>query len=338
MKHVKMIAVALLGFVVVACGAPQSPAPQSDGAAPGQSPGAAAQAPAKKIKVAFSQCNSAEPYRTAQNNIMKRDIAKYLNCELVIQDAQQDNAKQIAQIENMILQKVDVLIVAPNEAAPLTDVVKRAHDAGIKVVCLERNLMQPVYDVFVGANNVKIGEMAGQRVADYVKSKGIEAPVVVEMKGLLGTKPQEERHDGARRFIDAIPGVKVIEDVADWLQGNALKRMETILQANPKIDVVYAHNDPMAVGCYLAAKNAGREKEMIFVGVDGLGGPDGGVQRVLDGMLDSTFYYPTCAAEGLEIAIKLGRGESVPQQEIILEPAIITKENAQEWYGKVTVQ
>jgi len=287
--------------------------------------------------IAFSQCNSAEPYRTAQNNIMKREIKKYPGCQLVIQDAQQDNARQIAQIENFITQKVDVLIVAPNEAAPITAPVKRAKDAGIKVVCLERNLVEPVYDVFVGADNVKIGEMAGQFVADYVKQKGIEKPVVVEMKGLLGTKPQEERHDGARKFIDPIPNVVVIEEVANWIQNEALKRMETVLQANPKIDVVYAHNDPMALGCYWAAKNANRDKDMIFVGVDGLGGPDGGVKHVMDGRLACTFYYPTCAAQGLEYAVQLAHGETVPKEKI-LEPALISPENAAEWYEKVTVE
>jgi ribose transport system substrate-binding protein len=287
--------------------------------------------------IAFSQCNSAEPYRTAQNAIMRKEIAKYPDCALIIQDAQQDNARQIAQIENFILQGVDALIVAPNEAAPLTGVVKKARDSGIKVVCLERNLLEPVYDTFVGADNVKIGELAGQFIADYVKEKGIENPVVVELKGLLGTKPQEERHNGARKHIDAIPGVRVIEDVGNWLQEEGQKRMETILQANPRIDVVYAHNDPMAVGAYWAAENAGREDAMIFVGVDGLGGPNGGVQRVVEGMLACTFYYPTCAAEGLEQAVKLVRGEAV-ENEIILEPAQIDASNAAEWYARVTVE
>ena len=291
----------------------------------------------EKFIIAFSQCNSAEPYRTAQNNIMRREIANYPDCELIIQDAQQDNAKQIAQIENFISRGIDVLIVAPNEAAPLTDAVKRAKEAGIKVICLERDLLEPVYDSFVGADNVKIGELAGQFVANYLKEKAIENPVVVEMKGLLGTKPQQERHDGARKFIDQVPGVTVIEDVASWIQSEAQKRMETILQANPRIDVVYAHNDPMALGCYWAAEAAGREKEMIFVGIDGLGGDDGGIKRVLDGIFACTFYYPTCASKGLEYAVKLARGETVPA-ETILEPALIDQSNAAEWYERVTVE
>ena len=335
MHRIAILCVAFLA-ALTACGPANPPAP--DSAAPPQTAVTAPESAAttKKFVIAFSQCNSAEPYRAAQNAIMKKEIEKYPDCELVIQDAQQDNAKQIAQIENFITQGVNVLIVAPNEAAPITPAVKKAKEAGIKVVCLERNLLEPVYDLFVGADNVKIGELAGQFVAEQLHAK--EAPVVVELKGLLGTKPQEERHEGARKFINPVPNVKVVEDVANWIQNEALKRMETILQANPKIDIVYAHNDPMAVGAYLAAKNAGRETEMLFVGVDALGGSDGGIQRVLDGMLACTFYYPTCAAEGLEYAVKLARGETVPTEPVILSSERITKENAQEWYQKVTVQ
>ncbi|HRI87822.1 MAG TPA: substrate-binding domain-containing protein [Candidatus Hydrogenedentes bacterium] len=292
----------------------------------------------KPFRIAFSQCNSAEPYRTVQNNIFKREVAKLgAEFELVIHDAQQDNARQVNQIENIIQQGVDLLIVAPNEAAPLTPVVKKARDAGIKVICLERDLLEPVYDIFVGADNVKIGEMAGEFIQQYLQSKAIANPVVVEIKGLEGSKPQEERHNGARKFIDTVPNVKVIEEVGSWLQDEGRKRMETVLQANPKIDVVYGHNDPMAVGAYIAAQDAGREQEMIFVGVDGLGGGDGGIKKVMDGVLACTFIYPPCASEALEYAVKLLRGEAVPTR-VILEPTKVTPESASDLYAKATVE
>jgi len=322
---------AIFGLCVLGCG----PKGGTD-SGPSADNGGATQG--KTYRIAFSQCNSAEPYRTVQNNIFKRDIQQYGdNYKLVIQDALQDNSKQISQIENIILQGVDLLIVAPNEAAPITPVVKKAHDSGIKVICLERNLVEPVYDMFVGADNVAIGEMAGEFVKNYLEENSIESPIVVEMKGLLGTKPQDERHQGARKHIDTVAGVTVIEEVANWLQDEAKKRMETLLQANPKIDVVYAHNDPMAVGCYLAARDAGREKEMIFVGVDGLGGPAGGVKKVMDGVLACTFIYPPCASEALEYGIKLLNGEDLPK-EVILEPTKVTPENAAEIYERVTVE
>lgn len=284
-----------------------------------------------KYVIAFSQCNSAEPYRRTQDEIMAREIEKYEDCTLLKADAQQSNSRQIEQIRSFTLQGVDALIVAPNEAAPITPAVEEAHKAGIKVVCLERNLEEPVYDVFVGADNVAIGELAGQFIAE--KLEGVENPVIVEMKGLQGTKPQVERHEGARKHIDQLPGVTVIEEVADWLQSRAKAKMTDLLQANPRIDAVYAHNDPMAVGCYLAANDADRADEMIFVGADGLGGEEGGVKHVMEGRLDCTFYYPTCAAEGLEAAVKLVRGEEV-EKEIILQPAQITLANAEEWYDR----
>lgn len=312
--------------------------PPSEGVPAGSAGGQASTGGAqKKFVIGFSQCNSAEPYRTTQNDIFKSKIKQYGGqYELVIHDAQQDNSKQRAQIEALITQKVDLLIVAPNEATPLTPVVKKAHDAGIKVICLERDLAEPVYDVFVGADNVVIGEMAGQYVKEYCEGKAMQNPVVIEMKGYLGTKPQEERHNGARKSIDTIAGVKVIEEVANWLQDEAKKRMQTILQANPKIDVVYAHNDPMAIGCYLAAQEAGREKEMIFVGVDGLGGEAGGIKKVMDGVLACTFIYPPCAAEALDVAIKMLNGEQV-EPRLILQPTKVTPENAKELYEKATV-
>lgn len=330
-----LFAVALLALS--GCGPEQNAKPEAM-AQPASGTSEAA-APAKKVfKIAFSQCNSAEPYRTVQNNIFKQNAKKYEGeIELSIHDAQQDNARQVNQIENIIQQGVDLLIVAPNEAAPLTPVVKKAHEAGIKVICLERDLVEPVYDVFVGADNVKIGEMAGQFVKEYLEAKKVEAPVVVEIKGLIGTKPQEERHSGARKFIDTVPNVKVIEEVGNWLQDEGRKRMETLLQANPKIYVVYGHNDPMAIGAYIAARDAGREKEMIFVGVDGLGGADGGIKKVMDGVLACTFVYPPCAAEALEIAVKMLHGESV-EPRVILEPTKVSPENAADVYAKATVE
>ena len=330
-----MFAVALIMFA--GCGPEQNAAPSAPAQPAADNKETAAPA-TKTFKIAFSQCNSAEPYRTVQNNIFKQNEKKYEGeIELSIHDAQQDNAKQVNQIENIIQQGVDLLIVAPNEAAPLTPVVKKAHDAGIKVICLERDLVEPVYDVFVGADNVKIGEMAGQFVKEYLESKKVEAPVVVEIKGLIGTKPQEERHIGARKFIDTVPNVKVIEEVGNWLQDEGRKRMETLLQANPKIDVVYGHNDPMAIGAYIAARDAGREKEMIFVGVDGLGGPDGGIKKVMDGVLACTFVYPPCASEALDLGVKLLRGEQV-EPRVILEPTKVSPENAAEIYAKATVE
>ena len=136
--------------------------------------------------------------------------------------------------------------------------------------------------------------MAGQFIVDKLTAKyGKPKGKIVEIRGLLGVEGEINRYGGAHEVFQQYPDVKVVhEAVADWLQAKGRERMLEILRAQPEIDAVYGHNDPMAVGAYLAAQELGREKSMFFVGVDGLGGPAGGIKKVMDGVLAATFYYP----------------------------------------------
>ena len=292
-----------------------------------------------KYFVAFSQANNAEPYRAAQNRLMAKLFAKYPDVHLIITDAQQDNSKQIAQIETLIRQKPSLLIVAPNERAPLTEVMGKAVAAGIPVICLERDITAPNYTTFIGVDNHAVGWMAGQYIRDELtRRNGAPKGKVVEIRGLLGVEAQTERHEGALEVIKANPDIQVVhEGVADWLQSNARDRMLEILRAEPKIDVVYAHNDPMAIGAYLAARELGREHEMFFVGIDGLGGPAGGIKKVVDGVLTATFYYPLCVDKAVEIGNRMMREPGFkPEKQYILTSYAITSRNAQQAYQNLT--
>jgi ribose transport system substrate-binding protein len=293
----------------------------------------------KQYFVAFSQCNNSEPYRAAQNTLMEKSLAAGGNVRLVIADAQQDNSKQIAQIETFIRQKPDLLIVAPNERAPLTEVMGSAMAAGIPVICLERDITQPNYSTFVGADNLAIGKMAGQLIVEELtRRKGSPAGNVVELRGLLGVEAEMERYRGAHDVLKTYPNIHFIhEAVADWLQSNGRDRMLEILRAEPKIDVVYAHNDPMAIGAYLAAHDLGRQDQMIFLGIDGLGGPAGGVKKVVDGVLTATFYYPLCADKAAEVGLRMLREPGFkPQRQYILQPKLINLQNASEMYKELS--
>ena len=293
----------------------------------------------KKYFVAFSQCNNAEPYRAAQNQLMEKLFKEKGDVQLVIADGQQDNSKQIAQIETFIRQKPDLLIVAPNERTPLTDVMGRAIAAGIPVICLERDITQENYTTFIGADNLAIGKMAGQFMVDSLTHKfGKPRGKIVEMRGLLGVEAEMERYNGAHDVLKATPQIQVVhEAVADWLQDNARARMLEILRAQPEIDMVYGHNDPMAAGAYLAARELGREKQMQFIGVDGLGGPAGGIKKVTDGVLAATFYYPLCVDKAVEVGERILHDPAFhPDKKYILQPKLITSENAGEMYGKLT--
>jgi ribose transport system substrate-binding protein len=294
---------------------------------------------AKRYLVAFSQCNNAEPYRAAQNQLMTKLFAEKGDVQLVIADAQQDNSKQIAQIETFIRQKPDLLIVAPNERAPLTEVMGKAMAAGIPVICLERDITQPNYTTFISADNLAIGKMAGQFIVDSLGKKyGKPQGKIVEIRGLLGVEAEMDRYNGAHEVLRGYPGIRVVhEAVADWLQSNARERMQEILRAQPEIDVVYGHNDPMAVGAYLAAHDLGRDKQMLFIGVDGLGGPAGGVKKVLDGVLAATFYYPLCVDKAVEVGEQILHDRNFhPEKQYILQPQLITSDNAIQMYQKLT--
>ncbi len=289
--------------------------------------------------VAFSQANNAEPYRAAQNEQMTRLFARYPDVRLVISDAQQDNSKQVAQVETFIRQKPDLLIVAPNERAALTAVMGQAMAAGIPVICLERDILQPNYTTYVHSDNRKIGRMAGQFIVDYLTRRyGRPAGNVVEIRGLLGVEGEINRSAGAREVLNRHPDIKIVADpVADWIQAKAKDRMTEVLRAQPKIDIVYGHNDPMAVGAYLAAKELGREKEMAFIGVDGLGGPAGGIKKVMDGILSATFVYPLCVDKTVEIANRMLREPGFkPEKEYAIESILVTPQNAAELYQRFT--
>src|SRR6266478_8660826 len=141
----------------------------------------------KQFFVAFSQCNNAEPYRAAQNALMTSLFRDAGDVRLVIEDAQQDNSKQVAHVETFIRQKPDLLIVAPNERAALTAVMGQAMEAKIPVICLERDILQPNYTSYIHSDNVSIGRLAGLFIVDHLKKKyGKPAGSIVAMRGLLG--------------------------------------------------------------------------------------------------------------------------------------------------------
>jgi ribose transport system substrate-binding protein len=261
--------------------------------------------------IGFSQANLGEPWRVAMNAEVAEAAKAHPDLEIVYADAQQDNAKQVADVENFLRQKIDLLIISPNEAKPLTPVVRRAFETKIPVIVLDREIEGDTYTTFIGADNRAIGRAAGEYAATLLGGKGN----VVEIKGLPGSTPARDRSDGFREAIAQYPDIHVIHDpVANWLREEAMTQMEAALAAHADIDLVYAHNDPMAIGAYLAAKAKGRDSTIKFIGIDGLPGLDGGRQAVADGKLAATFVYPTGGKEAVEIAVKILQGDSVPHR------------------------
>jgi ribose transport system substrate-binding protein len=268
----------------------------------------------------MSQANLGEPWRVQMNADVKAEADKHPNLKMVFKDAARDSLKQRAHVEEFISQGINLLIISPNEAQPLTEPIAKAMDAGIPVIVLDRRVIGGKYTQFIGADNKKIGKAAGEWIKKTLGSKGN----LVELKGLMTSTPAQDRNSG---FRDGIAGsdIKIVfEADMKWLEPDARKEMESALSRFDKIDLVYAHNDPGAHGAYIAAKAAGREKQMKFVGIDAL--PHEGVAYVKQGILDATFQYPTGGAEAIQNGLKILAGEQVPR-EITLGSRLFTREN-----------
>jgi ribose transport system substrate-binding protein len=295
----------------------------NEAAAPNSSP------TQKQFVIGMSQCNLGEPWRVQMDADIATAVARHPELKVVFKDAQNDTLQQRAQVEEFVSAKVDVLIISPKEAQPLTEPVAHATTAGIPVIVLDRRLLGTNYTCFIGADNKKIGKAAGEWIVKALGGKGN----VVELMGLQTSTPGQDRHSG---FLEGIAGSDlqvVFRADMQWLEPNARQEMESALARFDKIDCVFAHNDDGAHGAYLAAKAAGREKQMKFVGIDAL--PQEGVAYVRQGILDATFQYPTGGAEAIDTALKILHGETVPK-DIVLGTRLFDKDNVAQ--GGVALQ
>lgn len=286
--------------------------------------------PARTWTIGMSQCNLGEPWRVQMNADLRRAAAAHPELRVVFKDAQNDTLKQRAQIEEFINSGVDLLIVSPKEAAPLTPPVAEAHKRGIPVIVLDRRVLGTNFTQFIGADNRRIGRAAGEWIvrtlATHPRVQAGGKARVVELKGLMTSTPGQDRSSGFREALKGKPVEIVFEADMKWLEPEARKEMESALAVHREIDLVYAHNDPGAHGAYLAARAAGREKQIVFVGIDAL--PQEGQRYVRQGVLAATFEYPTGGAEAIESARRILRGEKVPK-EISLPSRVFTRDNVE---------
>ncbi|MCP3445822.1 substrate-binding domain-containing protein [Bradyrhizobium sp. CCGUVB14] len=282
--------------------------------------------------IGFSQANNAEPYRQHVNDQLSAAAKKVPQFKLQIADGAGNVNTQTSQMDNFITQKVDLILISPFEAAPLTPVVARAVKAGIPVIELDRKTVgEPGkdYTAFIGGDNFKIAEEAGKYVADKLLPQGGEVAV---LQGLPSSTPAVERLNGFKSGVKANPKVEVVaEQAADWLPDKAQTAFAAMLQAHPNIKAVYASNDMMAAGARLAAKGAGKLDQVKILGTDGLPGPAGGIRAVAEGEWAATFTYPTGGPEAIDMAksILLDCADKVPTV-VTVPTTAITPDNAKQ--------
>ncbi len=282
-------------------------------------------------RIGMSQCNLGEPWRVQMDADVRSAAADHPEIEVLFKDAQNDVLKQRAHVEEFVSAGVDAILISPKEAAPLTEPVAKAMEAGIPVVVIDRKVLGDRYTTFVGADNHEIGLAAGRWLVEALGGKGR----VVELKGLMTSTPAQDRHSGFREGIAGSDIEVVFEADMKWLEPEARREMESALARFEEIDAVYAHNDPGAHGAYLAARAAERESEMLFVGIDAL--PHEGVMYVKQGMLDATFEYPTGGREALELVLATLGGEA-PPREVTLGSRLFTEQNVEQGGAPIASQ
>ena len=257
----------------------------------------------KTFTIGFAQANNAEPYRQRVNADLMAEAKKYPQFKVTIADGQGDDNKQISDVENFLTQQVDLLMISPFEAQPLTPVVTQVYKKGIPVIELDRQTVGDQYTAFVGGDNEAIGKQAGEYVAKTVLPDGGDVAI---LQGLTSTTPAIQRTQGFQEGVKANSKIHVVAvQPADWLPDKAQTVFDAMLRAHPSIKAVYANNDLMANGAYLALKGQNKLGQVAIIGTDGLPDPAGGDQAVLDGKFAATFVYPTGAADALALAKKI---------------------------------
>lgn len=276
-----------------------------------------------RYRIGVSQCSDDE-WRHKMNNEIVREALFYDGVEVEIRTAKDNNRNQIADIKYFIDKKVDLLIVAPNEAAAITPVVEKDYRQGIPVVVIDRKILSDKYTAFVGADNYEIGKDVGQYILNRLHGKG----KVLEITGLEGSTPAMERHKGLTDVLKEEPGIEITASVdGAWLQSVAGEKMDSVFQTNKNIDLVFAQNDRMAIGAYLSARQQQLEKEMLFVGIDALPGKEYGVEQIINGVLDATFIYPTGGDKVVQVAMDILEKRPY-ERDTKLSTALVDKTNA----------
>jgi ribose transport system substrate-binding protein len=297
-----------------------------------QNPTSHCKGPQGTYTIGMSQANLAEPYRVRMNDDIRKAADKIPQFRGKVQflDAAQDNSKQVSDVENLLTKQVDLLMISPNEARPLTEAVKNAMKK-VPVVVLDRKVEGDGYTTFIGADNVAIGRQAGEYFKTAVLPQGGK---IVEIKGLSGSTPAAERDQGFRQGIQGSNIEIVATEDAKWERSAGQEKMDALLKAHPDIQAVFSQNDPMAEGAWLAAQAAGRGN-LKFVGIDGLPIESGGIKAVEQGRLQATNLYPTGGAEAVEAAKKLLIDCVPPPKQQTLPTQLITKDNAAEVYTRL---
>ena len=280
--------------------------------------------PPHHYTIGFSQCTNGDAWRQAMLAGMKKELSFYPDVRFRMKDARYSSALQKQQIQELLREGIDLLIVSANESEPVTPVIVEVYNRGIPVVILDRRIGSQLFTAYVGGNNVEVGRTAGRYAATLLGQRGR----VLEILGAPGSSPAVDRHRGFADALVAYPGLQLVAQVnSDWERPSVLERLPAVLRAHPEVDLIFAHNDRLALGAYQVCKELGIQHRVKIVGVDGLPGSRGGIQLVQDGVINATLLYSPGGEEAIRTAMRI-LGKQPFAKENILGTMVIDSPNA----------
>lgn len=277
----------------------------------------------RKYVIGVSQC-SEDVWRDKLNDELK--MGEYLNDSLIVKlaSSNDDNVLQNKQVNQFIDEGVDLLIVSPNQLSAISKSVERAYDKGIPVILYDRKTNSDKYTAFIGCDNYTIGKSMGTFIAQQLHGKGR----IVEISGLEGSSPALERHRGFMEAIKPYPGLQVVaSEEGNWKEEGGIQAMKRILKQTQDFDYVFAHNDFLAWGAYVAARQMRVKRNYKYTGVDGMATEGGGLELVRDGIFEASYLYPTKGDEVIALAMKILKHQPY-ERDNYLSTSIITQANA----------
>lgn len=273
-----------------------------------------------KYRIGISQCSS-DDWRYKMNEEVLREALLHKDVEVEIRSANGDSQQQIADLEYFANNKFDVIVVAPNEAESLTPEVKKLYDEGFPIIIFDRNIYGDTYTQRIGVDNIGLGSLAA-RYAHSLIPQGLR---VLEIYGLPGSTPAIDRSEGFQQVVDSVGGVILGVGAGDWEQDKAEGVADSLLELYPEVNLIFAHNDRMALGVRKALEKIGKENEVKIIGIDA--SPKIGLKGVSEGKIDATFLYPSEGHLVLREAIKLAKGEDVDREIMLPMTSAVDKTN-----------
>lgn len=274
----------------------------------------------KTYKIGVSQC-SQDDWREKMNAEIEREIMLHDDAVVEIRSANDNSKRQIEDIRYFADNDFDILIVSPNEAHSLTPVIKEVYDKGIPVIVFDRTINGESYTAVIVADNEGMGRSAAHYALHLLNGNG----TAIELSGLPGSTPAKGRHDGFVKEFTDNGGVLLGEAPANWNKADAEKVTDSLLSLYPNVDLIYAHNDRMAIGASEIARKHNRNNIRI-IGIDAA--PSIGLQAVADSIIDATFLYPTEGDRLIRTALSILKNEPYERSRILPVSSPVDLSNA----------